>query len=307
MGTYRAVEFGEYGGPEVLRVAERDVVEPGAGQVRIRVRATGINPVDWKIRAGLLAAVRPIDFPYVLGGDVAGVVEAVGPDVTTFSVGDEVLGAVGQGGYAEVVVADVATLAAKPAGVDWQVAAALPVAANTTYGVFDLIRPVAGETIVIHGAAGGVGTVAVQIAVDLGLRVIATASESNHDYLRSLGAEPTTYGDGLADRVRALAPNGIDLAYDVAGHGAAPTLVNLVGTPDRVVTIADFTATEIGVRFASGTDPAAVSARLTTAAALAAAGKLTVPTAATYPLTEAAEAHRVSEGGHVRGKLIFLP
>ncbi|SER26078.1 NADP-dependent oxidoreductase [Actinokineospora terrae] len=307
MGTFRAVEFDEFGAPEVLHVVERDVVEPGPGQVRIRVRAAGVNPVDWKIRSGLLAGVRETPFPYVVGGDVAGVVEAVGPDVTGYAVGDEVLAATGRGGYAEVVITDVATVAAKPAEVGWELAATLPVAANTTYAVFDEIRPVAGETIVIHGAAGGVGTVAVQIAVDLGLRVIATASEANHDYLRGLGAEPTTYGDGVVDRVRALAPDGVDLAYDVSGHGGARSLVDLVGDTDRVVTIADFEAPEYGVRFIRGIDEEKVSDRLTAAATLAAKNKLSVPIAATYPLTDAAEAHRVSAEGHVRGKLILLP
>ncbi|GLW90500.1 NADP-dependent oxidoreductase [Actinokineospora globicatena] len=307
MGTYRAVEFGEYGEPEVLRVVDRDIVEPGPGQVRVRVRAAGVNPVDWKIRSGLLAAHRPTEFPSVPGGDVAGVVEAVGADVTGYEVGSEVLGAVGNGGYAEVVVTDVATLALKPAEVAWEQAAALPIAANTTYAVFDLLRPVAGETIVIHGAAGGVGTVAVQIAVDLGLRVIATASEANQDYLRDLGAEPTVYGPGLVDRLRTLAPDGVDLGYDVSGHGGSAILVELLGGPSRVATIADYTASDIGVPFVQGVETEKIAGRLTAAATLAAAGKLTIPIAGTFPLAEAPATHHLSQDGHVRGKLIIVP
>ncbi|GDY28970.1 NADP-dependent oxidoreductase [Gandjariella thermophila] len=303
--TYRAVEYAEYGGPEVLRVVEREVPQPGPGQVRVRVRAAGVNPIDWKIRSGAMAGVMPVRFPAVPGVDMAGVVEAVGPDVTEFAVGDEVLGR-GSGTYAELTLAPVDGITAKPAEVPWAVAAGLPVAATTTYRVLALLGLKPGETILIDGAAGGVGTVAVQVARHRGATVIGTASPANHDYLRSLGATPVTYGEGLADRVRAVAPQGVDAALDASGRGSLPALVDLVGGPDRVVTIADAAAAEHGVRFTSG-GPDEVPGSLADAVSLLAAGTITLPVARSYPLSEAADAHRDSEAGHVRGKLVLLP
>ncbi|MGW5364406.1 NADP-dependent oxidoreductase [Actinopolymorpha pittospori] len=303
--TYRAVVFSEYGDPDVLRVVERDAPRPGPGEVRIAVRAAGVNPFDWKVRSGVMPLVPEGGFPSVPGVDVAGVVEEVGEGVTEYAVGDEVLGAASSGSYAEVAVAPVEKITAKPSGVSWEVAGGLSVAATTTYRVLALLDLTPGETVLIDGAAGGVGTVAVQVARHRGLTVIGTASERNHDYLRSLGAIPVTYGDGLADRVRAVAPQGVDAAVDASGRGSLATLVDLTGGPERVVTIADGAAADLGVRFTFG-GPDEVPGSLADAVALVAAGKLILPIARTYSLAEAASAHRDSEAGHVQGKLVLL-
>ncbi|MFE4794319.1 NADP-dependent oxidoreductase [Streptomyces sp. NPDC056708] len=304
--TYRAVQFTEYGGPEVLRVVEREVPRPGPGTVLVEVRAAGVNPLDWKLRSGAVAATMPVGFPAVPGGDVAGVVRDVGEGVSDFVAGDEVFGSIGAGGYAEFVVAPAAQLARKPASVSWEIAAGLPVAVNTAYQALDDLGVKAGETLVVDGAAGGVGSVAVQIARHLGATVIGTASARNHAYLRSLGAEPVLYGEGLAERIRAVAPHGADAAFDTAGKGSLPALVDVTGGPERVVTIADHRAEEHGVRFVFA-GAGALRERLERASALAENGELTLSVARTYTLSEAADAHRESEGGHVRGKLVIVP
>ncbi|WP_406494117.1 NADP-dependent oxidoreductase [Streptomyces sp. NBC_00846] len=304
--TYRAVQFTEYGGPEVLRVVEREVPRPGPGKVLVEVRAAGVNPLDWKLRSGAVAATMPVEFPAVPGGDVAGVVRDVGEGVSDFVAGDEVFGSIGAGGYAEFVVAPVAQLARKPASMSWEIAAGLPVAVNTACQALDDLGVKAGETLVVDGAAGGVGSVAVQIARHLGATVIGTASARNHAYLRSLGAEPVPYGEGLAERIRAIAPHGADAAFDTAGKGSLPALVEVTGGPERVVTIADHRAEEHGVRFVFA-GSGAIRERLERASALAENGELTLSVARTYTLSEAADAHRESEGGHVRGKLVIVP
>ncbi|MFE6662415.1 NADP-dependent oxidoreductase [Streptomyces sp. NPDC057697] len=309
--TYRAVEFSEYGGPEVLRVVDREMPRPGPGQVLLEVRAAGVNPLDWQLRSGAVAEMMPVEFPSVPGGDVAGVVAETGPGVTGsgtggFAVGDEVFGPIGSGGYAGFALAPAAQLARKPEGVPWEIAAGLPVAVNTAYQVLADLGVKAGETVLVDGAAGGVGSVAVQLARHLGATVIGTAGAHNHTYLRSLGATPVTYGEGLAERVRAIAAQGVDAAFDAAGKGSLPALVELTGGPERVVTIADHRAAEHGVRFAFA-GPDAVRERLERAAALVTSGELTLSVARTYPLSQAADAHRESAGGHVRGKLIIVP
>ncbi|MFK0247354.1 NADP-dependent oxidoreductase [Amycolatopsis azurea] len=303
--TYRSIAFTEYGDSRVLHVLERELPEPGPGQVRIAVRAAGVNPIDWKIRAGLMAEVFPTEFPAVPGGDVAGVVDAIGEGVSGFAAGDEVLGS-GVGGYAEFVLADPAKLTHKPESLSWELAAALPVVVNTAYRALNLLDLEKGETLLVDGAAGGVGTIAVQLAVARGLTVVGTASEANHDYLRSLGAVPVQYGEGLAERVRAVAPQGIDASFDASGQSLA-TLVELTGGPKRVVTIAAADAADHGVRFTSGSPAEQVPGSLTEGAALAAEGKLTLPISRVYPLAEAAAAQDESQAGHVRGKLVLVP
>jgi NADPH:quinone reductase-like Zn-dependent oxidoreductase len=303
--TYRAVEYAEYGGPEVLRVVERDAPEPGPDQVRVAIRAAGLNPIDWKLRSGEMAEVMPARFPVVPGVDMAGMVDRVGPGVTEFAVGDEVLGK-GSGTYAELTLASTEGITAKPPEVSWEVAAGLPVVATTTYRVLALLGVKPGETLLIDGAAGGVGTIAVQVARQRGVEVIGTASPANHDYLSSLGAKPVSYGEGLAERVRAVSPGGVDAALDASGRGSLRALVDLVGGPERVVTIADGSAAELGVRFTSG-GPDEVPGSLTDAVSLVAAGEITLPIARVYSLDDAADAQRDSEAGHVRGKLILVP
>jgi NADPH:quinone reductase-like Zn-dependent oxidoreductase len=300
----KAVQFGEYGGPEVLRVDEVDEPHAGAGQIRVSVRAAGVNPIDWKIRRGAMAGVIPVEFPRIPGSDVAGVVDEVGDGVTDVNVGDDVFGSAVGGGTAEYAVVD--HWATKPAGLSFAEAAGYPVAVETALRVLKLLGLESGQTLIVNGAAGGVGVAAVQFARERGARVIGTASESNHEFLRGLGAEPTTYGEGLVDRVRELAPEGVDRAFDAAGHGALPDLIELTGSPDNVVTIADFTASEYGVRVSTGGDSRSWEA-LAEAAGLHEQGRFVLPVERSFAFSKAADAHRVSEEGHVRGKLVLVP
>jgi NADPH:quinone reductase-like Zn-dependent oxidoreductase len=304
--TFRAVAFNEYGDADVLRLVDLEKPQAGPGQVRIAVRAAGVNPVDWKIRSGAMAGGRKADFPVVPGIDVAGVIDQVGSDVSEFAVGDEVLGTSSSGSYAELTLAKPASITKKPPEVPWEVAAALPVVATTAYRVLALLNLRAGQTLLIDGAAGGVGTVTVQVARHRGISVIGTASEPNHDYLRSIGATPVAYGDGLTERVRAVAPQGVDGALDVSGHGSLATLIDLAGSPERVVTIASPSAQEHGVRVTyGGADE--VPGSLADAVQLVAAGTIKLPEVRTYPLGEAAAVHRDSEAGHGRGKAVLIP
>jgi NADPH:quinone reductase-like Zn-dependent oxidoreductase len=300
----KAVQFSEFGGPEVLRVADVEEPHAGAGQVRVAVRGAGVNPIDWKVRSGAMQQFMPIELPSIPGSEVAGVVDEVGDGVTDVSVGDEVFGFAVGGGAAEHAVLE--HYATKPAGMSWTEAAGLPVAVETAGRTLDLLGLEPGQTILVNGAAGGVGTAAVQLARARGARVIGTASEGNHEYLRTLGAEPTTYGDGMVERVRELAPEGVDLALDTAGRGALPELIEITGGPEHVVTIADFSAAEHGVRVSGGAGERSWDA-LGQAARLSEAGELTMPVAQTFPFDQAPEAQRISQGGHVRGKLVLVP
>ena len=298
----KAVVIDEFGGPEVLHVADRELPEPGDGQVRVEVRASGVNPFDDKVRSGEMEQMFPTDLPTVLGVEIAGIVDEVGPKVNGLAVGDEVLGFADGGGYAEYALAT--TVAPKPAGLGWAEAAALPVAITTAQGVLDQLEVTQGETVLIHGAAGGVGTVAVQIAVARGATVIGTASEANHDYLRELGATPVVYGEGLVDRVRAVAPDGIDAVFDVAGKGALPDSIELRGGKSRIVTIADPEALQLDIPFSGGRTRDAEA--LAEVARQAADGRLRLTVAKTFPLEEAAAAHAAVDTGHARGKTVLL-
>lgn len=283
-----------------------DVEEPhaGQGQVRLRVEAAAVNPSDHKIRSGALPYMAPKSFPVVPGVEVAGVVDEVGEGVTGLAVGDEVLGWTQTGAYAEYAVAS--AVAAKPSPLSWETAAALPVALETSSRVLDLLALGRGETLLLHGAAGSVGGIAVQLAVARGITVVGTASPANHEYLRSLGAEPVAYGQGLADRVRAAAPQGIDAVFDAAGKGALPVSIELRGgTTERIVAIVDLPgAREAGVAFSSAVHSAAVVEKHV---GLAVDGRLRVPIAGVFPLADAARAHELSEAGHVPGKLVLRP
>jgi NADPH:quinone reductase-like Zn-dependent oxidoreductase len=229
----RAVSFTDYGPPEVLRVADAEEPHPDEGQIRIAVRAAGVNPVDWKARSGVMREMMPLSFPVIDGREASGVVDEVGPGVSDVAAGDEVFGFSVGGAAAERAVLD--DYARKPPGLAWEDAAALPVAVETSLRVFNVLGGLEeGQTIVVNGAADGVGVAAVQIARARGVRVIGTASEGSHEFLRSLGAEPTTYGDGMVERIRALAPDGVDLAFDTAGKGGIPDLITLTGDPARV-------------------------------------------------------------------------
>lgn len=299
----RALQFDEYGGPDVLHVGEAEDPHAGAGQIRIAVRAVAVNPIDWKLRSGAMKEFMPLEFPSIPGSDVAGVVDELGEGVSGVSVGDQVFGpAVGAGSaqYAALLA-----WAAMPADVGFAEAAGFVTAAETAVRGLDLLGVEDETTLVVNGAAGGVGSAVVQLAIERGATVVGTASHGNHDYLRSLGAEPVVYGDELVARVRDRAPDGVDCAFDVAGHGAAPALIELVGDPAKVVTIADFAAGELGVQVTSGSEGRSWQA-LELAAELFAQGRFTLPVAQTYPLADGAAAHRRSEDGHVRGKLVLL-
>jgi NADPH:quinone reductase-like Zn-dependent oxidoreductase len=298
----RAVQFEQFGGPEVLHVVDIEVPRPRPGQVRLRVVAAGVNPLDGKIRSGALQALFPTPLPVVPGFEVAGVVDAVGDGVQEVSVGDEVFGWSDTGAYAEHALAT--TVAARPPDLDWASTVALPVAGEAAERVLDLLAVVAGETLLVHGASGAVGTLAVQLATARGVRVIGTAGPDNLDYVTGLGATATTYGLGLIDRVQALAPDGVDAVFDVAGKGALEDSITLRGGTDRIITIADFRARDLGVTFASGPGQRSV-ARLAALAQAAAHGELEL-VVRTYPLEQAAAAHQLSDAGHVRGKLALL-
>lgn len=294
----KAVQITEFGGPEVLHTV--DVAEPhaGPGQIRVAVRAAGVNPIDWKIRSGMI----DVPLPTVTGSDISGVVDELGDGVSDVAIGDEVFGFATGGAAGEYALSEHYTR--KPANLSFEEAAGLPIPVETTVRVLDKLGVAAGQTLVINGASGGVGSAAVQLAVGRGATVIGTASPGNHGYLRSLGALPTEYGDGLAQRVRSLAPDGVDAAFDVAGHGALPALIELTGSTDKVITIADMSAADHGVEFSSGAGDRAYQA-LAQVAELISRGAFSLPVAKTYSLDEASSAHRESEAGHVRGKLVL--
>jgi len=298
----KAIRYSRFGGPEVMVLAELPDPRPGPGQIRIAVRAAGVNPIDWKMRSG----TRGGDLPQTTGREVAGVVDELGDRVTDAAVGDEVFGfAAGGGGAAELTLSgDYAPI---PPSLDFARAAGLAVAVETAVRTLDLLGVGEGTTLLVNGAAGAVGSAAVQIAVDRGARVIGTASPGNHDYLRSLGAEPTTYENGLVERVRRLAPGGVDAALDAAGGGALPALVEVAGDSQHVVTVADYAGAEAtGARFSGGLGTVRAVHALKDIGELIETGRFTMPVAQTFPLEQIAEAHRLSEAGHVRGKLVLL-
>jgi NADPH:quinone reductase-like Zn-dependent oxidoreductase len=297
----KAARFSQFGGPEVLEIVELPDPHPGPGQVRIATRAAGVNPSDWKKRKGLMDQ----ELPQTMGHEAAGAVDELGEGVADVAIGDRVFGFSAQEmAQAELVV--LSYYAPIPPSLDFAEAAALPSAIETAARALDQLGVASGSTLLINGASGSVGSAAVQLAVVRGARVIGTASPANHDYLRSLGAEPVAYGEGMVERVRALAPGGVDLALDVAGSGVLPELIELAGGPEHVITVADFAgAREHGVRFSRGDEGRAIY-MLAEIGELIQSGRFSLPVAQTFPLTEVAEAHRVSEKGRVRGKLILL-
>ncbi|WP_026119548.1 NADP-dependent oxidoreductase [Nocardiopsis ganjiahuensis] len=300
----KAAAFQEFGEPEVLRETELPTPDAAPGEVRVRVLAAGVQPIDCAIRSGRR---RPpgleIVFPHVTGGEFAGVVDAVGQGVTDFRVGDQVLGFRTQWTYAQYTVVPTDQIVAKPASMPWDVAGGLSGAGQAAHTAVGALKVAAGETFLINGAAGGVGTIAVQLARRCGATVIGTASEANHDYLRSLGAIPVTYGDGLADRIRDVAPNGVDAALDAANEAGLKAALDLVQDPDRVGTIAaPEAAKKLGALWIGSQRS---TERLTDLVNLYTEGGLRILVRATYPLARAAEAHRNVESGHGRGKVVL--
>jgi NADPH:quinone reductase-like Zn-dependent oxidoreductase len=298
----KAIQYERFGGPEVLELVELPDPEPGPGQIRVRVRAVGINPIDWKVRNGAMGG----ELPKRTGQEVAGIVDELGEGVDDVAVGDEVFGgAAGGGGAAELALLE--HYAPIPPSLDFARAAALPVAVETATRMLDAVGVGEGHTVVINGASGSVGVAAVQLARERGARVIGTAGAANQEYVRSFGAEATTYGDGLMERLRQLAPEGIDRALDTAGGGVLPALVELTGAPDRVLTIADYAGAEqTGVPFSGGMGPERAWHALGDVGSLAEAGRFSLPVAQTFPLEQIAEAHRLSETGHPGGKLVLI-
>jgi NADPH:quinone reductase-like Zn-dependent oxidoreductase len=296
----RAVRFHEFGDPHVLTVEDAPEPHAGSGEVRIRVQAASVNPVDWKIRAGYLADYMPTTFPAITGTDAAGVVDEVGAGVTGVAAGDRVFG-LAQGTAAEYAV----LTAWAPVPDKWTVeqAAAAGLVSATAIEGLNALGDLSGRTILVEGAAGGVGSAAVQVAVARGATVVGTASEANHDFLRDLGAIPVTYGEGLAGRVAAVAPAGVDAALDTAGSGSLADIVAVVGDASRVATVADFGAAALGVALIAGNANAA--ANLAEASRLGAAGVYTPHVQASYPLEKAADAHAHVQGGHTRGKVLI--
>ncbi|GAA2412304.1 NADP-dependent oxidoreductase [Streptomyces glaucosporus] len=303
----KAIALKKYGGPDDLTLMDLPEPRLGPDAILVRVKAAGVNPVDWKVGAGYLDAILDAHFPLIPGWDVAGVVERTGPEVHEFAPGDEVIGYLRKdwaqnGTYAELVAAPVRTLARKPAALDWRQAAGLPLAGLTAYQSLKRLDVGEGDTVLVHAAAGGVGSLAVQIAVARGARVIGTASERNHGFLRELGAEPVVYGEGLADRVRALAPDGVDAAFDFVGDGAVEVSQQVLRDSSRVLSIIDHDVAAKGGRYLFVRPD---RDDLTALADLADAGKLTVAVDEAVPLAEAAEAWRLSQSGRARGKIVI--
>lgn len=295
----RKVSFAEFGGPDVLRLVDAAEPHAGPGRIRIAVRAAGVNPVDWRIREGEFQRTRPIELPAGVGHDAAGVVDEIGRGVAGIAIGDRVFGA-GDDTYAEFAV--LSAWAPIPVGLTFEEAAGYPSVVETALRILDQVGAQAGQTLLVSGASGGVGSAVLQIAHDRGITVIGTAGAANQDYLRSLGAVATTYGDGWVERVRRL--GHIDAALDLAGSGVIRELVELTGDPRKVVTIADLGAPELGVRF-SGVAGSMTEA-LTAATDLISRGKLRIPVERSYPLADAARAHADSRAGHTRGRRVVL-
>lgn len=307
-----AVVATAYGGPEVLQVVTVDPGAPGPGEVLLEVRAAGVNPADWKQYSGAWGT-DPAKLPMRLGHEASGVVAAVGPDVET-AVGTEVIASRIRGAYTDQVVVPVAALMPKPAAMSWEKAAGLMVSGVTAAHTLDATRVGAGDTVLVHGASGGVGAMIVQLARAKGARVIGTADPANHEYLVDLGAVPVRYGPGLVDRVRAASHGTLTAAIDVSGtRDALDASVALVADRGRIVTIAAFTyGAQLGVKLLGGGPGAEPGTDVRSAARaqlirLVEAGRLDVRVGATYPLADAARAHRAGIEGRVQGKIILVP
>jgi NADPH:quinone reductase-like Zn-dependent oxidoreductase len=304
----RAVRFDGYGGIDVLQVVDVPDPVPGPGEALVRVKATSINPGEGKIRDGALHAIYPATFPSGEGSDLAGVVEAVGAGVTSVSVGDEVIGYTDdRSAHAELVRVAAENLTPKPSAVSWEIAGSLCVAGSTAWAAIRAVSLGSGDTVAVSGAAGGVGVFTVQLARAAGATVIGIAGESKHEWLRSHGVEPVAYGDGVEDRVRAAAPDGVDAFLDLVGGGYVELALSLGVAPDRINTIADFEEVEKHGVKADGNAAGASASTLAELAADVAAGTLEVPIAATYPLEQVREAYAELDQGHTLGKIVLLP
>jgi NADPH:quinone reductase-like Zn-dependent oxidoreductase len=304
----RAVRFDQYGGIDVLNVVEVERPVPGAGQVLVRVKAAGINPGEASIRKGLLDERWPATFPSGQGSDLAGVIEQTGEGVEQFKVGDEVLGFTEQrGSHAELVVAEAGDLTPRPANVPWEAAGALYVAGATAYAAVRAVAPAPGDTVVVSGAAGGVGSLAVQLAKRAGATVIGLAGESNHAWLSAHGVIPVAYGEGVADRIRDASDGKVDAFVDTFGDGYVELAVALGVRPDRIDTIIDWAAAEKYGAKTDGSMAGTSAAVLAELAALIDQGQLEIPIAEVYSLERVRDAFRELERRHTRGKIVLMP
>jgi NADPH2:quinone reductase len=306
-----------YGGPEVLTVTDETVGEPGPGEARIAVRACGVNAIDYKSYSGAFGQ-DPSRLPLRLGSEAAGVVTAVGPDAAgpagPLAVGDEVIAYRAPGAYAAQLLVPAQALVPRPAGLDWPQAGGLMVTGATAWHALAVTDVHEGDTVLVHGGAGGVGIMTIQLAADRGARVVATASPANHDLLREFGAVPVSYGNGLADRVRAAAPQGVDVAVDTVGADEAINVsLELIADRGRIVTIAAFArGLENGIKVIGGAPGADPGTEIRQAARLELARlvrdkQLRVIVSQTFPLTEVAAAHRAIMTGHTHGKIALIP
>lgn len=297
----KAVQFAEFGGPEVLKTVEVDVPEPAAGQIRIKVKATGVNPIDWKLRKGLMPA--RVQLPAGTGSEASGVVDAVGEGVEGVSVGDEVMGLV----VARAATAEYAILhhwAQKPDAMSFTQAAALPLAAETAGRIIGVAGIEPGWTVLIDGASGSAGLTTTQFLVARGVTVIGTASEANQGLLAEVGAVPVTYGDGLAERVAKVASQGVGAVLDFAGKDI-PQLIDIAGDADRVVGVADLKRTaELGARTTINSEEAGSFESIAEAADLFEAGKLAIRVGAVYPFDRVGDAQVDNEQGNSAGKVV---
>jgi NADPH:quinone reductase-like Zn-dependent oxidoreductase len=304
----RAVRFDNYGGLEVLQVMEVDRPAPGPGKVLVRVKAAGINPGEASIRKGMFADRWPSTFPSGQGSDLAGIVEEVGSGVAKFAVGDEVIGFTNdRSSQAEFVVVESGNLVPRPANVWWEQAGALFVAGTTAYAAVRSVNLNAGDTVVVSGAAGGVGSIAVQLARNAGAKVIGLSGDANHKWLADHGVIPITYGEGVEDRIRAASGGTVDAFIDTFGGGYVELAFKLGVAPSRIDTIIDFAAAaKYGVK-TEGNHEGAAADVLAQLAGLLAAGRLEIPIAKVYPLAEVRDAYRELEQRHTRGKIVLVP
>ena len=304
----KAVRFDKYGGRDVLYIADVEVPSPAAGEVVVQVKAAGLNPGEAAIREGYLDARWPATFPSGEGSDLAGVVSAVGGGVTEFAAGDEVLGwSWTRSSHAEYTAVPVTQLIRKPAGVPWPVAGGMYVVAATAYAAVRAVSAAPVDTVVVSAAAGGVGTVVVQLLQVRGASVIGIASAANHAWLSAHGVTPVTYGDGLAGRLKAAAPDGIDAFIDLFGPDYVRLAVDLGVPRDRIETIIAFDAAhEYGTK-AEGSSDASTTDVLAEVTDLVASGQIEIPIAASYPLDEVRQAYTELEQRHTRGKIVLIP